>query len=396
MGQSTRPSFQVVQKSLILGAVVGILIGCVVGSGLVGLYIRQNPPVYAGGAYPNELTPNYQDHYMAMVVDSYIVNRQPEVAQQRLKTFDEATKIQALGRWSAIYVSSGRAAEAQAVNELAVALKNAENWSPETVSAVSSELATEFQNDGAKAQAITSFAGALGQVPDPNQAAAQQSQPAPPPPAEPAPAEGGLFSWVNALLCCLGLILFALVAYILYRRLWDKKAVAEPQAVWDSKGVAGPLKRWSGTYTLGQDSFDEFFTIETPDGAFLGESGIGILDAIPNTSPKQVTTFDVGLFDKTDITTLSRVLMSEAAYHDQTLRSKIDANPQAEAILAEPGKAFTLETSAMRVETRIDEMAYGGGGNEYFEKLTVSLDVFVKEGADLKIGQMDVPEEFRQ
>ena len=379
MGES-RPSFQAVQKSLILGAVVGFLLGCVIGAGLVGLYIRQNPPVYAGGAYPNELTPNYQDQYLAMVIDSYIVNRQPELAQERLKTFDAATQIRALGRWSAIYVASGRATEAQAVNELAVALKNRENWSPETISAVASELATEYQNDSAKAQAITSFASALGQVP-----------------AEAAPVAegGGGFSWVTTLLCCLGLILFALGAYILYRRFGTRgKAAAKPEAVWEGGGTA-PLKQWSRTYTLGQDSFDEFFTIETPDGAFLGESGIGILDAIPNTSPKQVISFDVGLFDKTDITTLSRVVMSEKAYYDNTLRSKIDANPQAEAILAEPGKEFTLETSAMRVEAKIDEMAYGGGGNEYFEKLKINLDVFVKEGADLKIGQMDVPDEYK-
>ena len=392
MGES-RPSFQAVQKSLILGAVVGFLLGCVIGAGLVGLYIRQNPPVYAGGAYPNELTPNYQDQYLAMVIDSYIVNRQPELAQERLKTFDAATQIRALGRWSAVYVASGRATEAQAVNELAVALKNRENWSPETISAVASELATEYQNDSAKAQAITSFASALGQVP----VSAGQAQPAPPPPAEAAPATegGGGFSWVTTLLCCLGLILFALGAYILYRRFGTRgKAAAKPETVWEGGGTA-PLKQWSRTYTLGQDSFDEFFTIETPDGAFLGESGIGILDAIPNTSPKQVISFDVGLFDKTDITTLSRVVMSEKAYYDNTLRSKIDANPQAEAILAEPGKEFTLETSAMRVEAKIDEMAYGGGGNEYFEKLKINLDVFVKEGADLKIGQMDVPDEYK-
>jgi len=393
MGES-RPSFQVVQKSLLLGAVVGILLGCIVGAGLLGLYLRQNPPVYAGGAHPNELTANYQDHYLAMVIDSYIVNRQPDIAQERLKTFDEATKIRALGRWSAVYVAGGRAAEAQAVNELAGALKNAENWSPETISAVASELATEFQGDSARAQAVTSFASALGQVPVEGQVQAEeQPQPAALPPAVP-PEEGGGFSWTTALLCCLGLILIGLIVFILYQRLWArKKAPAEPQGVWEGEGTA-PIKSWSGAYKLGQDNFDEFFTIETPDGAFLGESGVGILDAVPGTSPKQVLTFDVGLFDKTDITTLSRVVMGERAFNDEILRSKIEANPQAEAILAEPGKEFTLETSALRVEAKIQDMAYDAN-NEYFKELAVKLDVFIREGADLKIGQMDVPDEYK-
>jgi hypothetical protein len=105
--------------------------------------------------------------------------------------------------------------------------------------------------------------------------------------------------------------------------------------------------------------------------------------------------FDVGLFDKTDITTLSRVVMSEHAYNDSTIRAKVEANPQAETILAEPGKEFTLETSAMRVKAKIEDMEYGPGGNTYFNKLRLSLAVFVKEGADLKIGQMDVPDQFK-
>jgi hypothetical protein len=300
-----------------------------------------------------------------------------------------------LGRWSAVYVAGGRAAEAQAVNELAMALNNAENWSPETISTVASELATEFQGDSARAQAVTSFASALGQVPVVDGQTQPPEEPQPVAPSPAAPAEGGGIPWTTALLCCLGLILIALIAYILYRWMGARKKApaAEPQGVWEGEGNV-PIKSWSGTYELGQDNFDEFFTIETPDGAFLGESGVGIMDAAPGTSPKQVLTFDVGLFDKTDITTLSRVLMSEQAFNDESLRSKINDNPQAEAILAEPGKEFTLETSALRVEAKIEDMAYGGN-NEYFERLTVALNVFVREGADLKIGQMDVPDEYK-
>jgi hypothetical protein len=119
------------------------------------------------------------------------------------------------------------------------------------------------------------------------------------------------------------------------------------------------------------------------------------MDALPNTSPKQVVSFDVGLFDKTDITTLSRVVMSEYAYNDETYRSKVETNPQAEAVLAEPGKEFSFETSAMRVEARIEEMEYGEGGNVYFEKLKVSMNLFLKEGADLRKGEMDIPVEYQ-
>ena len=80
MGESTRPSVQSVQRSLLIGILIGIIFGCVIGAALVGLYVWQNPPIYAGGAYPAELTESYQDHYLAMAIDSYIVNQQADVA----------------------------------------------------------------------------------------------------------------------------------------------------------------------------------------------------------------------------------------------------------------------------------------------------------------------------
>jgi hypothetical protein len=397
MSGSTRPSIESVRRSLIVGILVGIILGCIAGLGFGSYYAWQvDPAIYADGAFPPELTQDYQSHYLAMVIDSYLMNGQVDTARERLKTFDDATQIEALGRWSAIYVAAGRGPEAQAINQLAVQLSQLEGWSPETISTVAGQLAAEFQSDTAKAQAITSFASQLGQVPVPSAPPAAEGEPASgAAPTQQAPSGGGLSVTTLLLLLCLVVLLIVIVAFIVYRRVaGTSQTTVRAEPVWEGEGPA-PLKRWTGTYTLGQDTYDEFFTIETKTGDFLGESGIGILEAIPGTSPKQVVAFDVGLFDKTDITTLSRVLMSEHAYNDDALRAKVDANPQAEAVLAEPGKAFTLETSALRVEATIDELVYGEGGNTYFDTLTVSLDIFVKEGADLKVGSMDVPDQYR-
>jgi hypothetical protein len=49
----------------------------------------------------------------------------------------------------------------------------------------------------------------------------------------------------------------------------------------------------------------------------------------------------------------------------------------------------------MRVEAKIEDMEYGPGGNVFFNKLKLSLTVFVREGADLKIGTMDIPDQYR-
>jgi hypothetical protein len=396
-----------VQRSLLVGGLGGLVLGLIIGLILGLTYAwRVSPAVYSGGAFPNDLAPGYQQNYLDMVADSYVANPNPQQAEQsrlRLQSFDDvATKIRALAERSADYAAAGRGVEAQDINELAAALKSAESWPDEVVAKTIGTLATEAQTDPAKAQAITTFAEALNLVqasPQPAQQPGQSPAPQPttaaPPPPAPAPS-AGLPRWLTLLGGCL-LLLLALVAIALLVGRWQqqrKKAAKPAPIVWEGEGPP-PLKRWAGTYTLGQDNYDEFFTIETSDGAFLGESGMGILEAVPGTSPKQVMAFDVGLFDKTDITTLSRVVMSEHAYNDSTIRAKVEANPQAETILAEPGKEFTLETSAMRVKAKIEDMEYGPGGNTYFNKLRLSLAVFVKEGADLKIGQMDVPDQFK-
>jgi hypothetical protein len=173
-----------------------------------------------------------------------------------------------------------------------------------------------------------------------------------------------------------------------------KRAPAKPKVVWEGEGPP-PLKQWAGTYTLGQDNYEGFFVIETDEGIFLGEGGMEIFKTVPNTNPKQPIAFDVGLFDKTDITTLSRVVMTEHAYQDETLRASVEANPHAEAILAEPGATFTMTSTAMRVEAKIEDMEYSGeNGNVYFNRLTVSLAIFVQDGVDLA-QPMEVPDQFK-
>lgn len=396
---SGRPSFQSVQQRFLIVALVALLLGCALGAGAVGLYIRQNPPVYQGGAYPDELSPGYQDHYLAMVVDSYITNQQADLAAERLKTFeDPARKIRFLGERSAAYVAAGRVPEAQLINNLAVALKSLEGWGDDTIMAVVSELTTAYQGDAARSQAISTFSAQLvGQVP-----VAPEGEPQPTPvpgeepvpaAAEPAPEEGGI-NWLNAILCCLGLVVLGLVALLIAGRIRSQRKPVRPKVVWEGEGPA-PLKQWTAVYELGKDNFEDFAMLETDEGDFLGESGMGIREAVPGTSPKQVTAFEVGLFDKTDITTLNKIIMSEQTYHDEASRDKVEANPQDEAILAEPGKEFTVETTAMRVEGKIEDVEYGDASNNYFKKLTVNLKVFLKEGANVRKGEMDVPDEYR-
>jgi hypothetical protein len=139
------------------------------------------------------------------------------------------------------------------------------------------------------------------------------------------------------------------------------------------------LGTFTSTYNLGDDSFDESFAIETPSGEFLGECGMGISETLGEGTPSLVTAFEVWLFDKSDIRTVTKVLMSQYAFEDAELRTRLA--PKGEAILAEPGKVFTLETSTLRVRAEIKEMVYGAGeGPEqsHFARLSVQLTAMPK------------------
>jgi hypothetical protein len=159
------------------------------------------------------------------------------------------------------------------------------------------------------------------------------------------------------------------------------KAVADQKTDFAAVGEEPPIGQYISTYILGDDLYDDSFSIETLSGEFLGECGAGISETIGVGEPKKVTATEVWLFDKNDIRTVTKVLMSEHAYNDQALRTKLA--PKGEAVLATPAGVTVLETQTLRVQVRIIDLQYGGGAlppNSYFERLTVEIAAWPKEG----------------
>lgn len=145
-------------------------------------------------------------------------------------------------------------------------------------------------------------------------------------------------------------------------------------------GEAEPISRYTSTYILGDDLYDDSFSIETDAGAFLGECGSGISETIGVGDPKKVTASEVWLFDKNDIRTVTKVLMSEHAFNDQALRTKLA--PKGEAVLATPGGTITLQTQTLRVQVKIMDLQYGEGSlppNSFFERLIVEIAAWPKD-----------------
>ena len=143
-----------------------------------------------------------------------------------------------------------------------------------------------------------------------------------------------------------------------------------------------PLATFRTTYTIGDDLYDDSFSIETPAGDFVGECGVGIGDVIGVGDPKKVSTFEVWLFDKNDIQTVTKVLMSRYAFSDDSARNRLAA--KGDPVEAQSGGVILLETASLEVEARIVDMTYGEGPlppSSYFERLTIELRAWPRVGA---------------
>jgi hypothetical protein len=132
-----------------------------------------------------------------------------------------------------------------------------------------------------------------------------------------------------------------------------------------------PLSQYKTVYAIGDDRYDMSFSIENEGGDFLGECGVGISETIGNGSPNKVTALEVWLFDKNDIRTLTKVLMSEACYNDAALRAKLA--PKGEAVLVHTGDVVPLVTQTLKINARIDSVVYGDASQSYFQQMTIQI-----------------------
>ena len=206
--------------------------------------------------------------------------------------------------------------------------------------------------------------------------------------SEPA-EESGSNTTLLLVMCLVTLVLGgALAAYFLFRP--RQKETLSPAALkvtsqieqtdFGARDGTPPMQQFMTTYMLGDDLFDDSFSIDSPSGEFLGECGVGISEAIGVGEPKKVTAFEVWLFDKNDIQTITKVLMSQHAFADGSLRGRLAA--KGDPFLVEPGGETVLETETLRLIARVVDMAYGSGASptdSFFERVTLELAVWQKD-----------------
>jgi len=161
----------------------------------------------------------------------------------------------------------------------------------------------------------------------------------------------------------------------------------------DEREESPPMHQFVTTYVLGDNLFDDSFSIESAAGEFLGECGVGISEAIGVGEPKRVTAFEVWLFDQNDIKTVTKVLMSGHAFYDDVIRSELEK--KGEPVLADPGVEFVLTTNNLRIIGRVMDMGYGEGPlpeESFFDRLSIELSVWPNDGAAVESEPFDFDE----
>ena len=123
----------------------------------------------------------------------------------------------------------------------------------------------------------------------------------------------------------------------------------------DEPGDFVPSWSFQVDYSGEGSDFDRTFMLGEPEAEYLGECGVGATN-VGRADSDRISALEVWLFDRSDIHTVAKVLMSDKAYHDAVLRDEVST--RGEPVLAVPGATFTLRGNRLQTEVTIDKVSY--------------------------------------
>lgn len=320
-------------------AALGFLAGLIIGLPLLGWWLW---PVEWINAAPAQLQNDYQRDYLCMVIDSYIRNQYKELMQLRWEGLGESAPdlLKLLTPTVCRFTS-----EAEINNFRTV----------QGIAALSSTTKTDQES-------------------------------------EPEDTDKLSFPWPLLYFCGGTLVIGGGVAFFFIRNkkplnirrktkptLADTSKENQEEKMEEKSFEEPPLTQFMTTYRIGDDLYDDSFSIDSPNGEFLGECGVGIADTIGVGEPKKVTALEIWLFDKNDIQTVTKVLMSEHAFNDSSIRQQLAA--KGETLQIEPGQEFKMETATLQLRARVIDMVYGRGPlpeSSFFSRMTLEISVWNK------------------
>jgi hypothetical protein len=328
-----------VRKNPAVSLLVVFVLGLVIGLVVLGWWLF---PVQWDSATPSALSQPYQDAYVRAVADTYSFDGNTQKVQE------------ALGGWAGVEATCDLASR-------------------------STDPAEQARLNAAATAVNGVGCGDIGAAPVTTGADTTAAE------------EGESNSLVPVFL--LGLLLLVLIGAIIFvlnrRNALTQSGSTQtmpdvaPVADTDDGTETTPIASVDSTYVRGDDRFEYSFPIENEGQEFLGDCGIAIAESLGSDTPKNVTAFEVWLFDKNDIRTRTKILMSEHAYHDEGLKAKL-ATKGTEQILAREGETVVLETVSLILNAVVTEIEYGSEAapppESYFDRLSIKFHVWRKEG----------------
>lgn len=146
--------------------------------------------------------------------------------------------------------------------------------------------------------------------------------------------------------------------------------------------MGAPVMQALYIYSKGR-SFDESSEIELKSGEFLGQCGAVIAEAVD----PDPTAIEVWLFDMFDQLNLKKVLITETAYGNPSIRAAVEdsvEDPVNDVIVASPGMVVTLETQKLRLQAKMAALTTSPDGR--FESFNVQMQAWNKDKASAPIG----------
>jgi len=347
-------------------AVLGLVVGLIIG--LVGLGWGLWPLKWTDAA-PADLQEDYQRDYLCMTIDSF--SRNPDADLLAIRWIGLGEDAQSV--LDSLTPAVCRFNTAKKINTFKEAIKLQE---------IAEDLDSQGAVDGSADEGLSDALPEEAILVDTAEEVTED--------------DAGISILPLAILVLLTLVVGGVLIFLILKRVKSGEGVKirTPKIVIPKKkngekvGLEtamksteknSPLAQFMTTYRQGDDLYDDSFSIDSINGEFLGECGVGIAETIGVGEPKKVTALEVWLFDKNDIQTVTKVLLSEHANNDNALRQRLLS--KGEPIQVEPGMKFLMETETLQLEARVVDMVYARGPlpeNSYFSRLTLEITVWPK------------------
>ncbi|MFN3705232.1 MAG: hypothetical protein ACK4WM_04490 [Thermoflexales bacterium] len=118
-----------------------------------------------------------------------------------------------------------------------------------------------------------------------------------------------------------------------------------------------PFQTFSAKYSEGIDDFDESKDLYTAEGELLGECGVSIAERYGLGNSSCPVAFVVWVFDKADMSSETRILLTPFAASHQAIRHKLEARGTLIELKSDRLQ-FEIVTSTMHVEVRVSGVEF--------------------------------------